>query len=993
MKILNLGSIGKNLTLLVMLAVLPGLAIMLYSGMEQRSQSIENAQNDVQLMTKSMAEFQKNLEISSRQTLSTLSLLSEIQNLDVPASQKILSAVLDRNPDFQNITLTDANGAVLASGIPSKAINLRDRKHVREALENKTFAVGEYIVTRVGMKKAAFAFAYPVLDREGQPKGVLTLAISLDSFSRIHEVSPDTEQSFMAITDHQGIRLYYYPSNEETNPLGKPIHPSSWERASRSKESGKFISDGSDGVTRIFAFQPIRLQPDSPPYIYVWAGIPEAYILHPANKTMTRNMLLMGLVMVFALFISWSLGSQMVVVPIENLVSMVQKFARGELEFRHEYADDPDEFETLTEAFFDMAEALTISQELLRGNEARFRLIMDSLDAFVYVADMDTYEVLFINEYGKKKVGDIAGKTCWQNIQEGQAGPCDFCTNQRLLNQDGSPKATHTWEYQNPTSKEWFIIHDRAIKWIDGRIVRLEIATDISEMKTAEADLAQEKERLAVTLRSIGDGVITTDTAGKIVLINAIAEQVTGWKSADAIGLPLPEVFNIVHEDTEAVCENPVDRVMSSGERISLERDTVLITKTGQRKHIADSGAPIKNMDSETIGVVLVFRDITEQIQTEKELAKVKKLESIGVLAGGIAHDFNNILAAILGNIDLSLLDKSLSSETTMLLKEAEQASYRAKSLTGQLLTFAKGGEPIIETASLSEIVKDSADFLLRGEKIACHYAFDENLGLVDIDKGQISQVVQNIILNAREAMTGSGNIWVTGKNVDFLTDENAALLDQPPYVKLKIKDSGPGMKPDILEKLFDPFFSTKKNGSGLGLAITHSIINKHHGHIGVQSSPGEGTSFSIYLPASSQKLIQKRPKKETPQNVRKAKIMLMDDEVSIREVIGIMLRRLGHTVLAVESGDEVLKAYSQAMDEGVPFDLVIMDLTIPGGMGGRKTIEKLLVIDPQVLAIVSSGYSNDPVMANFQDHGFAAAIVKPYLLKELSDTINKLIV
>ncbi len=990
MKLLNLGSIGKNLTLLVMLVVLPAMAILVYSGMEQRRQSIEIAQGEVQLIASAMSELQKDLAISSKQTLSTLSLLPEIRSLNIAAVRGILKAVLERNPDFQNIAFTDAAGTVLASGISSGAVSLKDRKHVRDAISQKSFAVGVYIMTRVGEQKPAFAFAYPVLETSGELIGVLTLAISLERFSRIHAAATMADKSFVAITDHKGIRLYYYPPNQASNPIGKPIKAQSWNVAQGADQSGRFTSRGSDGVARIFAYDQVRLHPDSPPYIYVWAGVPEADILRPANVVLTRNLLIMLLVMLLTLFISWLLGKQMVILPIKNLVTLVQKFARGDLDMRHEYADDPDEFEMLTDAFYDMAEALSVSQKLLQGNEARFRLIMDSLDALVYVADMNTHEVLFINEYGKEKIGDITGLTCWKTIQQEQTGPCEFCTNKHLLDENGQPGDIYTWEFENKNMKTWYYIRDRAIKWVDGRYVRLEIATNVTEMKRVETSLFQEKERLAVTLRSIGDGVITTNTRGEVVLINDIAEHLTGWQSADAVGHPLSTVFNIIHQESRVTCANPVDRVLSSGENISLEENTVLIAKDGSEKSIADSGAPIKSESGEVIGVVLVFRDISEQLQTAKELTKVKKLESIGVLAGGIAHDFNNILTAILGNIDLSLDATELSGETRTLLLEAEKASHRAQSLTGQLLTFAKGGEPIITTASLVEVVKDSADFVVHGDKIAIHYEFADDLWYVDIDKGQISQVIQNIILNARDAMPDWGNVYVSGGNI--YAEDAMPGLEKKYYVKLEITDTGSGIPHDIQEKIFDPYFSTKPDGSGLGLAITHSIVTKHAGKIELSSVPDKGSTFTIYLPASVDDQLEPTPTSKPPLIIAEAKVLIMDDEASIRDVASVMLGRKGHEVVTAVNGTETLELNKQALDEGSPFDLVIMDLTIPGGMGGKKTMQKLLEIDPNARGVVSSGYSHDPVMANFQTFGFSGALVKPYLVTDLIETINQLL-
>jgi len=627
----------------------------------------------------------------------------------------------------------------------------------------------------------------------------------------------------------------------------------------------------------------------------------------------------------------------------------------------------------------------------LQNSESRFSLLLDSLDALVYVADMNTYEVLFINKFGKQMMGDITGKICWQSLQQGQSGPCPFCTNKYLLDKNGQPGDVYTWEFQNTVNKQWFYIRDRAITWSDGRIVRLEIATDITEKKQAEAELSAEKEQLAVTLRSIGDGVITTDISGNIVLLNKVAEKLTGWSAKEAYGRPLAEVFRIIHEQTRELCENPVTKVLSSGQIIGLANHTILVAKDGNELSIADSGAPILDNQSNIVGVVLVFRDVTEQIRTEKELIKGKKLESIGVLAGGIAHDFNNILMAIMGNINLALLDINMETKTKDLLAEAEKASLRARNLTQQLLTFAKGGEPVKETSSLESVIKDSADFVLHGDKVGCQFAIPDNLWLVDIDKGQISQVVQNIVLNASQAMTEGGTITIRCKNIDTRHVNINTLPHGRKYVEIVITDSGTGMPAEVIDKVFDPYFSTKQKGSGLGLAICHSIVTKHNGYITVQSTPGTGTTFNVFLPASSNK--QEKPERvETiAMNTAKAKILIMDDEQSVRDVAEAMLHYLGHEVVLAFDGAQALELYREHHDSDKPIDIIIMDLTIPGGMGGQDAVKEVLAFDPDAKVIVSSGYSNDPIMANCQQYGFCAAIVKPYQLQDFSTIINQI--
>ncbi|MEK6201748.1 MAG: HAMP domain-containing protein, partial [Desulfobulbaceae bacterium] len=395
------------------------------------------------------------------------------------------------------MTLIDLEGNVMAAGRPFTGTNLADRKHVQEALKRKDFAVGEYIITRVGAAVPAFAFAYPVLDTEGKPKGVLTMAIKLADHSRFRDLLNLPEKSFLAVTDHQGIRLFYYPAQEDTNPIGKPIQAKAWERASQVQKPGIFIGAGSDGRRRIIAFEPIRLNPEESPYLYVWAGIPEANILAPVNADLTRNLRLILLAMALSLVIAWLVGKKTFIAPIQDLVALTKKFSQGEIGARSNVSNQSGELGELRKAFHDMAASLTVSQRTLRENEALFRLLMDSLDELVYVADMNTYEILFANKHMKKQFGDVTGKICWQSLQQGQSGPCPFCTNRYLLDAEGGPAGVYSWEFQNSVTGQWLFMHDRAIEWIDGRIVRLQVATDISNRKKTE----EERELLIAQLQ------------------------------------------------------------------------------------------------------------------------------------------------------------------------------------------------------------------------------------------------------------------------------------------------------------------------------------------------------------------------------------------------------------------------------------------------------------------------------------------------------------
>jgi len=379
--------------------------------------------------------------------------------------------------------------------------------------------------------------------------------------------------------------------------------------------------------------------------------------------------------------------------------------------------------------------------------------------------------------------------------------------------------------------------------------INKKLKKEISERKQAEEALAAEKERLAITLRSIGDGVIATNNKGEIILINKIAEKLTGWSQDEAIGRPLNEVFYIINERTRKPYENFFEKVIKADSVVSLSNDTILIARDGTERVIADSSAPIRDKDGNIIGVILVFRDITEERKLEQELIKADKLESIGILAGGIAHDFNNILTAILGNISLAEVHAKSEEKVVERLEKAKKACLRGRDLVQQLLTFSKGGEPIKKVTSIAKLIKESVNFALSGSNVKCEFSIPDDLWLVEIDEGQINQVINNLIINAVQAMPEGGIIEVSCENT-IITEKDNFPFKKGKYVKITIKDKGVGIPKEHLPKIFDPFFTTKEKGTGLGLATTYSIIKKHDGYIELKSEVGVGTTFYIYLPA-----------------------------------------------------------------------------------------------------------------------------------------------
>jgi PAS domain S-box-containing protein len=523
------------------------------------------------------------------------------------------------------------------------------------------------------------------------------------------------------------------------------------------------------------------------------------------------------------------------------------------------------------------------------------------------------------------------------------------------------------------------------------RTIQLTAANEQLQQEIAERKRAEETVKLAYAeLNQIfnvaADGMCVISKDLKVIRVNDTFCTLFGLKKDEVEGQDCHTAF---HHSLCHAFACPISLIFSGEE--SFERDVEIDRSDGTKIYCILTATPFRSPDGELIGFVENFKDITEHKKAEEELQRVQKLESIGVLAGGIAHDFNNLLTAIIGN--LSLLELYIESKDAIsnVLKETEKASQQAKHLTSQLLTFSRGGLPVKKNASVSELVKNTADFALSGSKAKCELSLPDGLWWAEIDEGQISQVLNNLLINAIQAMPEGGIIGISAENI-AVSPNDGLPLRKGNYVKLSIKDQGVGIPEKYLNQVFDPYFTTKREGSGLGLSIAHSIIKSHGGHITVESLLGAGTVFHVYLPASEKKVPAREEMMEEEIHSGKGRILFMDDQQSIRDMVGEMLADLGYEVACAREGDEAVELYEQARESEKPFDAVILDLTIPGGMGGEDAIKKLHEIDPEIKAIVSSGYSQDPIMSEYRQYGFSDVVAKPYGIKELSDVLHKVI-
>ena len=504
----------------------------------------------------------------------------------------------------------------------------------------------------------------------------------------------------------------------------------------------------------------------------------------------------------------------------------------------------------------------------------------------------------------------------------------------------------------------------------------------------AESGLGFSTAHLAILLSELQEGVLLTDAAGKIIHLNARAEALLGHTLAESLGQDAGEFFRLVHLQNGQPGENPVARVLGTGVPMALNTEFALDIGAATAQPVAFSARAVFDAASRPTGAVVVFRHPGEMSLTPEELVRANRFEALGQLAGGISHDFNNLLTTILGGVSMAKENRDFSG-----LENSERACLAAKALSKQLLTFSKGGTAVRQVVKPADLLADTVRLASAGSTVKIEVSVASDTGTICVDRAQMLQVFQNLVINAIQAMTtGEGHVWVSAANVQLAAGEVAGLAAGP-YVSVEVKDNGSGIKPEHLDKIFDSFFTTKKTGTGLGLATVLSIVKRHGGQMGVESELGVGTVFTVFLPGADQpEEVEARRAPSFNYAQRTGRILFMDDDPNICLLTGGMLESLGYKYDLAKSGEEAVQFYKRYLNIGRPYDTVIMDLTIIGGMGGEQCYKQLRELHPEVRAIIASGYDNDDMARQFLDMGFCGYLTKPYRVGDLARVIKKVL-
>lgn len=1013
--------IRKKLLLLLLVVFLPASGIIVSSGLSQRWRAIEEAHYEALLLVQSLVALQEQIATGTKQMLGTLAHLPEIRRLDTSVCNGLFRELQREHPYYSAIAAARPDGSVFAASAPFglDSVDLSDRKHIKNTIASLDFSVGEYQLG-VLSKVPSIHYAYPVLDQNKKLIALVIAGFKLDGYTGFMERANLPVDSALTIADRKGIRLFRFPENAATAP-GKPLPEDTIERISGDSDQGIYERTGQDGIERIYAFEKLRLGGSSTPYLYMIVGISKKQILHKANTEMLSNLLALGLTAFIAAALAWFFGNVIIIRPINRLVEATRRFGSGEMSARTDLAHTPDEMGQLARAFDDMASLLETknlerekAEEALGKSEEKFSKAFHHAPLLMTLARLEDGTYVDVNERFIQVSGfsrsEAIGK---RSVELGWISPEAGNRLREVLKALGRVEGMEV-TFRAKDGREVHGLYNGEIVTVDNRPCFLSIAQDITELRQVEEKIrhltlrrTQEAlDRLTLQnkliLDAAGEGIIGMNGDGRITFVNPAASKMLGWSVEELRGQSLHTLLHHSKADGAPYLheECRVCAAYHGGETRNTD-DEIFWKKDGTTFPVEYVSTPIVEQ-GEFFGTVLVFQDISERMQWERELRQAHKMQALGTLAGGIAHDFNNILATMILNTEMAMDEVLPEAPSLRNLERVLKAGNRARDLVEQILAFSRQNEHKKQPLNIIPIVKETLKLIkatippttevsLNVE--ACPDGFP---ALVLADPTQIHQVVMNLCANASHAMKEKGGrLTVDLCRVD-LDSRAAACYSETvpgPYLVIRVSDTGHGIEQSILDRVFDPFFTTKVpgEGTGLGLSTAYGIVKSHGGSIRVESEPGRGTTFEVLLPRTDSAFEEKGFLEDLfPPCLPggSERILIVDDEEELLDTYRKILDRLGYKVLARKNGREALEEFLARPER---FDLIITDQTMPE-MSGIELAEQVLKIRPRMPIILCTGYGEACDFKRAGAAGIREAFHKPFDRKQMAEAVRRVL-
>ena len=978
-------SIRNQLIILIILMTLLPLGIIVFTAAEHERHEINEAIALATSVANQVQNDQKVLLAGAEQLAAAVSILPVVKQRNAAAVNSLLAKLVKTNSQAFNIIIVDRTGALWASAIPSKsALSCADRRYFKNAVASGQTSSGEYTIGKIS-PLPILSFAYPIKDRSGAVSDVMAVVFSLNRYSQLYNGNTTSPASSILLVDHKGTILY---SSVDSRLTGKQDRPDLFTRMTTGPDQGTFEADGNLGIRRIFSYRKLWLQGETSPYMYIRTGLDKDFVLTKARKELMLGAGVLLPAMLIMLGMAIWFCKRGVLNKISVLLVATQKIAGGDLTARVPDHISGGELGELGGAFNDMAHRLQQSDDTQRESEGKYRELVESASSIILKVNTEG-KIIFFNEYAEKFFGYTEDEILGQSVI-GTIVPETESTGRDLVEVVQKIFA-HPETYMHSINENirkngervWVSWNNHTLIDADGsKIGILSIGQDITERSRSEELLRQSEEKFSTIFHASPDAIILSRLHDGLMLhVNESFTRITGFTADEVIGKTSVElgVWNDVNDrpKLEAV-------IRRLGEIKNFE--ACFKTRNGSNL-LAQISASTIQIDGNTC-LLIILRDITDREYILNERLKAQKLESISILAGGIAHNFNNVLTGVIGYISYAKKHVGDTSKVLQVLESAEKSSYRAAGLARQLLTFSQNDSTIQKPVQVDTLVEESVLLFLSGSNVKGIIDCTSHQ-VINADSQQLIQAFNNIVLNALHAMPGGGILAVCVNSIT-LAENNRFALPSGDYVKIIFDDNGCGIQKDDLLKVYDPYFTTKDSGTGLGLSTTHSIINKHGGHIDIASEVGKGTIVTVLLPSFiDEKVDNEKAAEETKADHTDISVLVMDDEEIIRDLAEEMLNSLSYKVTTCANGEEACTLYRESMDADKTFSIAVLDLSVPYGVGGAETAQQILKLDPHACLIASSGHALDPALTEYEKFGFCDSIAKPYSTEELSQAIQ----